>query len=88
MIPEMTHPLSKHWEQPELKEIRLLFGNAYMDQAAFNKLHEYSSSQPSGVYEGKMWRSKLHNGKWLLRWYGFSEKPDCCSNNSREIILV
>jgi hypothetical protein len=55
-IPKMTHPLSKHWEQPDRREIEIDATHAMMSQKAFEALHEYSCSQPSGVYEGKMWR--------------------------------
>lgn len=59
LIPAMTHPLSSAWHQPDRSE--LLFDEhndvVLMTEATLKKLPEYSCSMPSGVYEGKMWRS-------------------------------
>ncbi len=97
-IPLITHPLGSGWTQPDRS--RILIDNEYamMSTADFYQLAEYSCSNPSGVYEGKMW--KRHNGSfdsdfigrggkptWLLVWYGRSDHPDKCSVNSRKILL-
>jgi hypothetical protein len=98
----MTHPYGKHWEQPPSAAILLDDTYALMTQLSFEALHDYSATTPSGVYEGKMWRrhdgifaagfppsaAQRASAKWLLCWYGPSEKPDCCSINYREILLV
>jgi hypothetical protein len=99
-IPLMADPHGRYWEQPDRREILVDSTHALMSKDAFRRLLEYSASNPSGVYVGKMW--KRHNGafdfhfrarggkpEWLLCWYGFSEKgPDWCSNQSRKIILL
>jgi len=98
-IPPMTDPLGRYWKQPSPSRIALDETHALMDSATFNALEEYSSSIPSGVYEGKMW--KRHDGAfdaafvrsggrpvWLLCWFGPSEKPDMVSINKREILRV
>lgn len=99
-IPPMVHPLSKYWEQPLRDYILVDDKNAIMSEYTFKQLHEYTSTVPSGVYEGKMWRAMQHDGilygrlrvrqdkPWLLRWWGPSEDPNKCTLNSREIILV
>lgn len=61
IIPPMIHPLSKYWEQPDRSRITIDATHAMMDKKAFDELHTYSTSQPSGVYEGKMWKSQ----KWV-----------------------
>jgi hypothetical protein len=99
IIPLMTHELSSAWNQPDRSEIALDDKYALMTRRTFDQLNEYSASNPTGAYEGKMW--KRHDGKfdyiflvrggmpeWLLCWYGRSEKPGYVSNNSRKIILV
>jgi hypothetical protein len=98
MIPVMDHPLSRRWEQPSLDDILLDETHALMTQATFDALREYSCSQPTGVYPGKMW--KRHNGlydprcrpadrHWLLCWYDVSEKgPEYCSTKFRRIIVI
>jgi len=98
-IPRMTHPYGRHWEQPERSEILIDDTHALMTCAAFKRLKEYSATNPTGAYEGKMW--KRHDGSfdykflaaggkpvWLLCWYGRDENPDFVSNNHRKIILV
>lgn len=98
-IPPMTHELSSGWYQPDHR--RFLFDESHvlMRRWEFEELMEYSCSQPSGVYDGKMW--KRHNGiydqrflagggvpEWLLCWFGPSDDPDCCSTFTRKILLV
>jgi len=97
-IPRITHPLGQHWDQPDRSEIILDGTHALMSLKTFEALKEYSASNPSVVYEGKMWRR--HDGafdfefvarggrpRWMLCWYGRSDKPEHVSNNSRLIIL-
>lgn len=97
-IPPMTDPLGKYWKQPSPDEILLDDEHALMTEATFKRLAEYSCSQPSGVYPGKMWRAdnaaywpeKVKAGlhRHWLRWFGESEDPTMCSNNSRKILIV
>jgi len=98
-IPPMTHELSRHWEQPRTAEIEIDDTHALMTRRTFENLAEYSATNPSGVYEGKMWRREdgafdykflARGGKpvWLLCWYGLSDKPGMVSNNSRKILVV
>lgn len=59
-IPPITDPLGAHWDQPDRASILIDATHALMTVATFKALHEYSCSNPSGVYEGKMWRR--HDG--------------------------
>jgi len=99
VIPPMTHELSRHWKQPPTSEILIDDEYAVMERTTFERLSEYSATNPTGAYEGKMWRR--HDGAfdqrflaaggkpvWMLCWYGESEKPDHVSNNYRKIILA
>jgi hypothetical protein len=56
---------------------------AYMNQHALDNLKDYSRSQPSGVYPGKMWKglfNTLDGEKWYLCWYGeVPGRQDVCS---------
>lgn len=82
VIPPMKHQWSKGWSQPALNEIDLSNGRtAVMPLSAFKKLSEYSSSLPSGVYEGKMWRARASCASgWVLRWFDASPTdPDKCA---------
>ena len=85
-IPAMTHTLGKYWNQPAREAVLVDDTHAVMDTAAFDQLAEYSTTLPSGVYPGKMWRAESH-GRWVLRWYGVVDgNPDVCSNNQVEIL--
>lgn len=91
VIPKMTHPLSSAWRQPDMSNVLIDDTHAVMDEDTFDGLPEYSSSQPTGVYEGKCWKACNYSNvdkKWWLCWFDESPKPDCCSTNSREIILI
>lgn len=68
-IPPMTNPLGKYWEQPNRSEILIEDESAIMLNSTFEKLKNYSHSIPSGVYEGKMWKSIGKFGRPFLRWY-------------------
>jgi hypothetical protein len=82
-IPPMTHPLSSAWHQPKRSEILIDDTHAIMSQETFNKLLNYAHSQPSAVYEGKMYRKDDY-----LHWWGYSDKPDMCCGNVRKILIV
>lgn len=103
LIPIMTHPLSKHWEQPDSRNFIFDIENktVAMNKDDFDKLHNYSCSIPSGVYEGKMWKANANefppNGdfekwdktpKWYLRWYDRDEDPNKCSIKTYSLIII
>ncbi len=98
-IPPITDPMGKYWQQPDRSRIVIDDTHALMDLKTFEELAEYSCSQPSGVYEGKMW--KRHNGiydrrfiaaggvpNWMLCWYGSCDDPSKVSNNYRDILIA
>lgn len=88
VIPLMTNPLGKYWDQPKNTEIEVDEKSALMTKSAFKKLKDYSHSIPSGVYEGKMWKAK--NGEcWILRWYqSIPDNDKEMDIISREIIII
>lgn len=99
-IPPITDRLGSEWRQPSQSSMVVDDTHAMMTLATFRKLAEYSGTQPTGVYDGKMWRR--HDGvfdhgfmaaggkpTWLLCWYGPSSKgPGWCTTSRREIILT
>lgn len=95
VIPPITDPLGRSWRQPPLERILLDDSHAVMDTATFQALLEYSTTLPTGVYPGKMWRAqgfdartRRWTGSWFLRWFGECDDPAKCSNNQREILLA
>lgn len=99
LIPPITDELGKGWWQPDHNKFLFDDTHVIMTKSEFLKLATYSTTFPSGVYSGKMW--KRHNGaydqgflikggipKWVLVWYGDATKPEVCSINIRDIILI
>lgn len=84
-IPEMTHELGRHWDQPLRHNIRIDGDYAIMTEKTSLLLHRYDTSLPSGVYEGKMWARLEHDDELWLCWYGPSNEPDKCSINCKKI---
>lgn len=94
VIPPMTHELGRNWKQPDRGEILVDDTHAVMTKATFDKLANYSFSAPSGVYEGKMWRSSITSQTDTgvtqynyLNWYD-TLSAVLCRVVSREIIIV
>jgi hypothetical protein len=99
-IPPITDPMGRHWDQPDRREILIDETHALMTVRTFKALAVYSATQPTGVYDGKMW--KRHDGAfnpvylaqggkptWMLCWYGPSSKgPGWCQTNMRTILLT
>lgn len=84
VIPIMTNPLGKSWRQPSLA--KLIFREDYvlMDKESFDILHNYETSYPSGVYEGKIWRSG-----GTLMWYDLHETDkNLCTVKSMPIAIT
>ena len=80
VIPEMTDPLGKYWDAPSRDEIYVTLSHAWMSQKAFERLHTYQHSMPTGVYVGKMWKLQ-RKGRWYLAWFGKDPDPHFCTNN-------
>lgn len=86
-IPRVTNPMGNYWKQPNRKLIEVDAKYAKMSPASFDKLLEYSTSTPTGIYIGKMWKRQLSNSKWLLCWFEPHPEPDTYSINYREILV-
>lgn len=100
IIPPITDPLGRNWDQPSREEIAIDDHHALMTRATFERLAEYSASYPSLVYPGKMW--KRYDGiydpdflraggrpSWKLCWYVLSGKGlGACLVDFRDILLA
>ncbi len=87
-IPEMVHPLGRHWQQPNLHNILIDDVHAMMSEYSLSELHEYSMSIPSAVYEGKMWKAYNRNSDtWYLRWFSIENEDGLLPIYSRKILL-
>lgn len=84
IIPPITDPLGKHWQQPHRRFIELDNTHALMSEQTFKGLKEYSTSIPTGRYEGKMWKG-FTKGEWY-QYYEDNYLAQIC--NSRNIIYI
>lgn len=94
MIPPITHPMGKAWAQPDRHKVLVDEFHAILTAKDLNQLAEYSTSVPTGAYEGKMWRmnrmvfSPGNEPEWWLCWYDTSELPDMLQVKSRRCLIV
>lgn len=89
VIPPIVHPYGKYWNQPPISGIEIDDTHALVPKHIFDALTEYSLTNPTGAYEGKVWkREDWNTGDWLLCWYGVSEVEGAVSINTRRILLV
>jgi hypothetical protein len=96
-IPPITHELGRHWDQPDTDNFVIDDTHVMMTRRDFEQLAEYSTTNPSGAYEGKCWKAQTYvkddkwypSGPWVLRWFGVSTKgPGYVSNNERIILII
>lgn len=87
IIPQITDPRGKSWQQPHRRFIEMDDEVALMSEQTFKALKEYSTSLPSGQYAGKMWKAKV-GGKWYLRWLSNTDSPAFLNINTREILVL
>lgn len=43
-----------------------------MRQDTLDRLLDYTNSQPTSLYSGKMWKAKSQEDKWMLCWCNHS----------------
>lgn len=78
------------WRQPWREDILVSDETAMMSKAVFEMLREYSHSVPTGVSDGKMWKSRWEDVRtgeieWYLRW--FEIKQQTVFTHCRKIII-
>ena len=78
VIPPITAELGKCWDQPR----------------DFDKLAEYSLTNPTALYAGKCWKRHVENPrKGIDKWYlcfctDVPDQPQYIDINAREILIV
>lgn len=69
MIPLMTDPLGKYWDQPrDIRQAPMDETHVLLTARQLDDLLDYSSSYPSGTYDGKCWKRQGEDC-WYLCWY-------------------
>jgi len=92
IIPPMTHAYGSCWQQPPTHLILIDDTHAVMYRIVFEKLMDYTRSQPSALYNGKVWKGQcLSEGtmKWFL-FYCLNEnvKANEIDIANREILII
>jgi len=87
-IPAMTDPLGRHWRQPyNIRQAPMDDTHVLLTPAQVNELMEYSSTYPSGTYDGKCWKAEQDNELYLC-WYHPSPNPGKIGIDYRLILEV
>lgn len=71
VIPPMTHPWGQVWKQPDTRNLVLDDKSVVMCKRDFDMLSDYTCSEPTGKYNGKMWKAQYgprNAPKWYLCW--------------------
>ncbi len=88
MIPLMTDPLGRHWRQPaDIRKAPMDETHVLLTPRQVAGLAEYSSSYPSGTYDGKCWLRDGGDVRWLC-WYQPHPQPGKIGIGFRIILEV
>jgi hypothetical protein len=90
-IPESESPYGANaFQMPDKDDIAFIEGKdfCYMKVETFNKLLEYSTSLPSGVWVGKLWKAHRQDGNWYLMWYDKVNEEGKCPVGSKRIYVT
>lgn len=83
-ISPITNRLGQGWEQPDAGEILVDDEYAVMSKKSLDRLKDYSGSQPSALYNGKMWKTCVcvkGGPLWILKF--------CCNEDiERNVISI
>lgn len=75
MIPQMTDPLGRYWDQPaDIGQAPMDATHVLLTSRQVDGLLEYSRSYPSGTYDGKCWKREGEDC-WYLCWYEPHAQP-------------
>ena len=92
IIPPMTDAHGKYWVQPDPRGFVLDDDYVLMDKLDFDLLPDYTNSEPTGKYNGKMWKGRfqtLKGEKWFLMWCHDENKlSNQIYKSSREILVL
>lgn len=87
-IPEITDPMGKNWQHPaDIRDADMDSTFVRLTQRQVAGLLEYSSSFPTGTYDGKCWK-RIERGVPYLMWFSDHPDPTKISLNNREISII
>lgn len=87
-IPAMTDPLGRYWSQPfDIRQAPMDNTHVLLSAEQVSQLMNYSSSYPSGTYDGKCWKREQKDG-WYLCWYQPHSEPNKIGIGHRIILEI
>ncbi len=93
-IPPITDPLGSCWSQPKTDGWLLDENSVIMPMCDFEKLAEYSCTNPTALYAGKCWKRHVERPrKGIDKWYlcfctDVPNDPRYIDINTREILII
>lgn len=92
VIPPITCELGRCWEQPDTSNWLIDDKSVIMTQRDFDKLAEYSCTNPTALYAGKCWKRHVER-KGIDKWYlcfvtDVPNEPQYVDINAREILII
>lgn len=100
VVPAIELDLGRNWPQPTRDSLNFHMAPeneknpglkpkaVYMTKRTMEELQEYSSTTPTGVYPGKMWRGHWDD-TWYLLWFSeVKSDPNMCQVHSCPILLL
>lgn len=94
VIPPITAELGKCWDQPNTDNWLIDEKSVIMSKRDFDKLAEYSLTNPTALYAGKCWKRHVENPrKGIDKWYlcfctDVPDQPQYIDINVREILIA
>lgn len=94
VIPPITDPLGSCWVQPSTEHWLIDDKSVIMTQRDFDKLAEYSCTNPTALYAGKCWKRHYERPRQGIdKWYlcfctDVPNEPQYIDINTREILIM
>lgn len=90
-VAELIPPVDaeyRDWNTPRRNEI-LAIDKDYViiTKETLAKLPDYTNSEPTGKYNGKMWKAKAHTGEWMFCWCNNAD-GDFIDINYRQVLIM
>lgn len=93
-IPPITAELGRCWDQPKTDGWLLDEKSVIMPKRDFEKLAEYSCTNPTALYAGKCWKRHVERPRQGIdKWYlcfctDVPNEPQYIDINIREILIM
>jgi len=87
-VPPITCELGKSWRQPNPHNFVWDDDCVAMSREDYERLHTYDCTDPTGIYEGKMWKRHSGGKCYLCYITDCPGHPDFCTIHRIELIVI